>query len=126
MTNETMPPYPGIEFQAPVPVPRKHSMLGIASFIISVFVGILIFAVIVVGVMETRVPGSMNEEAPAAAIAGCCILSFLVFDVIALALGIAGLFQQNCKKIFAILGTIFAGMAVLGTGLLMVIGLIVG
>ena len=127
MTNETMPLYPGAQYHPAVPVPPKHSMLGVASFIISIFVGFLIFGTILIaGVMEAATPGSMNEESPAAVIVGCGIILFLALDVVALALGIAGLFQKYCKKIFAILGTVFSGMAVLGTVVLIIIGLLFG
>src|SRR5690606_21142498 len=101
----------------------KHSGMGIASFIISLVVGFAIFvAIIIAGVMETSTPGGLDENSPEAMLLGLVLIALLFADVAALGLGVAGLFQRERRKVFAILGTIFAGTAVLGTIALIVIG----
>jgi hypothetical protein len=50
------------------------------------------------------------------------IFALLVVDIVALGLGIAGLIQKKRKKLFAILGTVFAAATILGILFLIVIG----
>jgi hypothetical protein len=45
-----------------------------------------------------------------------------VVDLVALGLGIGGLFQKDRKKIFPILGTIFSTLAIIGIVFVIVIG----
>jgi hypothetical protein len=81
---------------------QKHSGLGAASFIISVVVGVVIFLLILVaGVMELTTPGGINEESVGAISVGCSIIACLFVDLVALGLGIGGLFQRERKRIFA-------------------------
>lgn len=102
---------------------QKHSGIGIASFITSIIVGILMFLlVIVAGVMETSTPGGMDEKSAGAIIVGLGIFGLLFLDLVALGLGIGGLCQKERKKIMAILGTVFSVVILLGTLGLMVIG----
>jgi len=106
---------------------QKHSGLGIASFISSINSGISLFLIFVVaGVMETSSPGGMDEESPAAIVAGLGMLAFLFVALIALGLGIAGIIQKDRKKLFAVLGTVFSACAFLGTLFLVLIGLAMG
>jgi hypothetical protein len=101
----------------------KHSGLGIASFIISIIVGILIFLLVVIaGIMETTTSGGINENSAGALILGATIFALIALDVVGLGLGIAGCSQKNKKKIFAILGTIFAAATALGTIVMIIIG----
>ena len=60
------------------------------------------------------------------AIAGAAAGAFLGASLVALGLGIGGLIQKDRKKIFAILGTVFAAITFLGTILLMMVGLATG
>lgn len=102
----------------------KHSGLGIASFAISVLSGILIFVMFVVaGVMESSTPGGMDEESPAAIMLGLSLFAFVFLSLLAFVLGIAGLFQSNRKKVFAVLGLVFSGMVIFGTVGLILVGL---
>jgi hypothetical protein len=105
------------------PVSLPHSGLGTASFIISIPVGILLFVIFVIaGVMETTMPGGMDEESPMVILVGLCMLGLMGLDVIAFGLGIAGLCQRHRRKMFAVLGILFSTMVILGTIALMVIG----
>jgi uncharacterized membrane protein len=106
---------------------QKHSGLGVASFITSLVSGILLFLLIVIaGVIEASTPGGMDEKSAAAVIVGLFMIFFLGASLVALGLGIGGLIQKDRKKIFAILGTVFAAITFLGTILLMMVGLATG
>ncbi|MFP4173662.1 MAG: hypothetical protein ACLFV4_12195 [Candidatus Hydrogenedentota bacterium] len=103
---------------------RKHSGLGIASFITSLVSGFFLLIMFgVAGVMETTTPGGIDEESAEAMIVGLFIFAFLGLSLVALGLGIAGLAQNDRRKIFALLGTIFSGVSIIGTLLIMIIGL---
>lgn len=104
-----------------------HSGLGIASFVISILSGVLIFFLIVIaGVMEASTPGGMDEESVGAIVVGLFLIGFLFTALVALGLGIGGLVQRNRKKIFAILGTVFSGLTIVGTLFIMLLGLAMG
>ena len=106
---------------------KKHSGLGIASFIISIVSSISTFMLIVIaGVMETSRSGGIDEESVGAVMVGLFILAFLFVSLVALGLGIAGLIQKDRKKVYAIIGTVFSALTFLGTTSLIIIGLIVG
>ncbi len=101
----------------------KHSKLGIASFIMSIVIGILVLATIATaGVMQVSTPGGMDENAPETILIGLAIIGLLGLDLVAIALGFAGIFQKDCKKVFAILGLIFSMGVIIGTIGLMIIG----
>lgn len=110
-----------ISVQSPAPV--KHAGLGIASFIISLIIGLAEFVlVIIAGVMQATTPGGINETAPVAIFLGMLLIGGIVVCLIGLGLGIAGVLQKDRKKIFGVLGLIFNGLIILGVLLLMVIG----
>ncbi|QYJ87901.1 hypothetical protein K0I73_01365 [Shewanella mesophila] len=94
----------------------KHSGLGIASFVLSIVSMMLIFGLLIVaGVIEATTPGGMNEESVEAVVVGILLFAFIGTALVATGLGIAGLFQKQRKKIFAILGTIFSLVTVVST-----------
>jgi len=106
---------------------KKHSGLGIASFITSIVSGLLIFLLIVVaGVMEASTPGGIDEESAGADMLGLFLFAFLGAALVALGLGIGGLLQKERKKIFAILGTVFSAVSLVVTIFIMIIGLAMG
>jgi hypothetical protein len=105
-------------------VEKKHSGLGISSFIISTAIGVLMFLLfIVAGVMETSTPGGIDEDSTGAMLVGLFLIAFLVLDLLAIGLGIAGLIQKDRKKIFSILGVVFGASTIVITIFLMIIGL---
>ncbi len=105
-------------------VEKKHSGLGISSFIISTATGVLMFLLfIVAGVMETSTPGGIDESSAGAVVVGLFLIAFLMLDLLAIGLGIAGLIQKDRKKTFSILGLIFGASTVVITVFLMIIGL---
>jgi hypothetical protein len=100
-----------------------NSGMGIASFIISITAGVLIFIMLIVaGAMEASAPGGIDEESALAIILGLFIIALILADLVALGLGIAGLIQKNTKKIFATLGTIFSSVTIVLTIALIIIG----
>ncbi len=102
----------------------KHSGLGITSFITSLVSGVLLFILFAVaGVLQASTPGGMNEESASAVLIGLFLFAFLFVALVALGLGIAGLLQKDRKKVFAVLGTIFSGVTIVGTLFVMMIGL---
>ena len=104
-------------------VEQKHSGIGIASFILSLLIGVLLFMVVMfAGYMEVTTPGGISEESVSAIMLGLVIIGLLLLELVAFGLGIGGLFQKDRKKLFAILGTIFSGLAILGVVALMIIG----
>ena len=103
---------------------HPHSRLGIASFIISIAAGILIFMLVVIaGVMEASAPGGMDEDSPAAVMIGLFIFALLGASLVALCLGIAGVLQADRNRVFAILGTLFSVGSFLFTIFIMILGL---
>ena len=106
---------------------QKHAGLGIASFIISMVAGLLVFIVIVIaGVMEASTPGGIDETSAGAVMVGLFLFLFIGMALVALGLGIAGLLQKQRKKIFAVLGTVFSSVTLVGTAFIMLLGLAMG
>ncbi len=100
-----------------------QSSLGIASLIIS-GVGFLatFLLIIIAGILETSSPGGMNEESIEAAIVGLFIIGFLGLELIAIGLGIAGIFQKAKSRVTAIIGTSIATATIIITTSLILIG----
>jgi len=101
----------------------KHSGLGVASFVMSVAIGIFDFALIVfAGIVEGSTPGGMDEESVVAILIGLFILFALAANVAGIGLGIAGFVQRNRKKVFSALGLAFNAATIFGIFSLMVLG----
>ena len=118
----------GYTSEAPVqymsPTPLKHSGFGIASFILTLLFGLMMFgAIVMAGVMEASSPGGMDEESPEAIIVGLAILACGAGEILALVLGIVGLLIQGRRKVFAILGVCFSAVTLVGFLGLMLVGL---
>jgi len=105
----------------------KHSGLGIASFITSILSGILIFLLIAIAAfMESSTPGGIDEESAEAVLIGLFLFAALGIDLLALGLGVGGLIQKDRKKVFAILGTVFASVTIVGTIFIAMLGVAMG
>lgn len=91
----------------------KHSGLGIVAFLLSLVAALGLFGLIAIAALL-----SMARHAPPEArhVGQVLFLLFLIglvlVNLLALGLGIAGLMQPQRKKIFAVLGTVFAGLQV--------------
>lgn len=105
---------------------QKHSGIGIASFVISIVAGILIFIVLgIAGSLEASTPGGIDENSTEAVMVGLAIIGLLFLNVLSVGLGIGGLLQKERKKIFAILGTVFSSFLILSVIGLMILGTMV-
>jgi hypothetical protein len=86
----------------------KHGGFGIASFIISVVVLILVFALIAIaGIMKSSDPQMMSAIDT---ILGLIFILSSFIGLIGIGLGVAGAIQKKSKKVFPVLGI------VIGTG----------
>jgi hypothetical protein len=105
------------------PARVSHSGLGISAFVISLISGVVMtIAFIVAAAMEAQ-PGGMDEDSPAAIVMGLFLVLSVLGQMLALGLGIASMLQANRNKLFGIVGTVCAATALVGGGLLMLLGL---
>jgi hypothetical protein len=103
----------------------KNSGYGTASFGLASLTALLMFIlVIIAGVMQNS--GNMNPNSSIAMMIGLAMFFFMFLDLVALVLGVIGLFQQDRKKLFAVLGIVIAGLTLLGTLGLVLLGLAMG
>jgi len=106
---------------------KGQSKLGIASLLISIFVAIGLFIVfLIAGVLESNTYGGIDEESAGAIILGLFIFGFGFLDILAIGLGIAGIFQKTKERITAIIGTIVSSATIIITVSLIGIGLAMG
>ena len=106
---------------------QGQSKLGIAALIISIFTAIGLFILfLIAGVMESNTNGGIDEESAGAIIVGLLIFGFSFLDLLALGLGIAGIFQKTRERITAIIGTIISSATLIITLSLIGIGLAMG
>lgn len=109
------------------PAELKHTGVGIASFILSLISGFMLFVLVVIaGVMESSSPDGLDEESTEAIVVGLGLIGFMFGSFLAFVLGIVGLCQGQRKKLFAILGMLLGGMTLFGVLGLMVIGSTMG
>ena len=103
---------------------KKHSGFGIASFAVSLALGVGMLALfIIAGVLESSTPDGMDEESTAAIVIGLLIIGTLFGQFLALVLGIVGVAQSSHKRIFGILGISISGIMLFLTLSVMFIGL---
>ena len=106
---------------------QGQSKLGIASLLISIFTAIGLFIIfIIAGVLESNTYGGIDEESAGAIILGLLILGFGFLDLLAIGLGIAGIFQNIRSRITAIIGTIISSAILIITVSLIGIGWAMG
>jgi hypothetical protein len=108
-------------------IESKQSGFGVASFIISISVGLLMFLVFAIaGLMQVSTPGGIDKQSIQMMLVGLSIIALLFLDIVAVVLGIVGLLQKKRKKLFAIFGTILSSATVILTIALIVVGVLVG
>lgn len=106
---------------------KRHSGLGIASFVIALGGGVGEFALVVItAVLMAHRPGRVNPPAVTVILLGLGILGGIALHFVGVGLGIAALFQRDRTKIFAILGLIFNALVVISICGMMAIGMVVG
>ncbi len=105
----------------------KHSGIGIASFVIAIVAAVGILATVgIAGYLEASIPGGIDDDSPRMLAIGCSVIVAAGLELLALPLGLVGLFQRERKKVFAVLGTAISGLFVLGVVGLVVLGLALG
>src|SRR5262249_38855997 len=88
------PSYPGPSYDQPMAM--RHSGLGIASCVIGVLVAIAMVGLLAVAsIMEESRPGGLPDDDPALVAIGVGILGLACLNLLALGLGIGGLFQAH-------------------------------
>jgi|SRR4051812_35906664 hypothetical protein len=106
------------------PAPRMHSGLGVISTVMGALtvVGLMI-TFVAAAAAEAKDPGVFNnEEAPATILVGSCVILAAFVSLIGAALGIGGMTDRECRKVFAVVGmmvnaavfVILIGLIVLG------------
>ena len=84
---------------------RPHSNLGVISSFFAIVAGLgAVALVIAAGVMGLDDPDWLGEDSARAMLFALLLLTALVVDIVALALGVSGLFQRRRRKTFAVLG----------------------
>jgi hypothetical protein len=73
--------------------------------------------------MENSIDGGVGADETVATVIGLLYFLIIIIILIGLGLGIAGLCQKNRKKVFAILGTVFAVGVLVFAILVLVIGI---
>jgi hypothetical protein len=105
----------------------RHSGLGIASFVIGCVSAVLILVLMAIaGAIEVSTPGGMSETSPVAIVVGLLMFLFVFLALVGLGLGIAGLFQSQRRRLFAVLGTVFTLVTLVGSAAVVLIGLTMG
>ncbi len=114
--------------QPPPGGPFSQSGLGVASLVISIIVGITMFATIVGAtiMVADQVNQPMNDDDPRAIVLGLLILGGIGVALVGLVLGILGAMQPNTSPICAIIGIVFNGLILLAVGGMMCFGMAVG
>lgn len=103
-----------------LPMNKKHSGPGIASFVLSMFSLLgYIASVALIGAMiaPQLSPESLNspseELVQIIGSVGLLVILFIILNIIGVILSIIGVILKNRKKIFAILGLIINGVIIL-------------
>tara|TARA_B100000963_G_C22290272_1_gene521094 strand:+ start:207 stop:539 length:333 start_codon:yes stop_codon:yes gene_type:complete len=106
---------------------QGQSNLGISSLLISLFTAIGLFIIfLIAGVLESNTYGGIDEESAGAIILGLFMLGFLFLDLLAVGLGIAGIFQRTRERVTAIIGTIISSATLIITISVIGIGFAMG
>ena len=100
------------------------SILGLSSLIISIFTALGLFITfLIAGYFESISAGGLEEESTEAVLIGLFILGFSFLDLLAMCLGIAGIFQKVRDRITAIIGTSISSATLIITISLIGIGM---
>lgn len=132
VNNEMVMEAPEVAVQ-PVETKKKHSKLGIASFILALLAGVGIIGGFVMTTMATLSIADPSVMADPDALMNSDIMGTMMISgslmtlggvvaFVGLILGVIGLFMKNVKKGFAIAGTIMNAIPVVGTIVMMIVG----
>lgn len=102
---------------------RRNSGFGVASFSAGIAAGVAFLVCMGVALaMEASNPGVFDGDSLAATALGLFVLACLGASLLALGLGIAGLFDEKRKKTLAALGLAFGAATAIAIVLLMIAG----
>ncbi|HEU4669747.1 MAG TPA: hypothetical protein VFR91_03535 [Dyella sp.] len=101
----------------------RHSGLGIAAFVLSLvgFVGMFLTFAVAGAMRASGVP--TGERDPASILVGLAVIVMGLVSLLAVGLGLGGLFQKGRRKLFAWLGFGVAVFTVLSTAGLIILGM---
>lgn len=103
-----------------------QSGLGIASLVLSIIAGlVMVVPLFFAAVLVAQNPNIADDDPQAVAL-GCGMIVGVLLAALAGILGLVGLFQPDRGKTCAILGTLFAGIEIIGMIGLIVLGLAMG
>jgi hypothetical protein len=104
---------------------RQHSMLGVASFIVAIAAGAMIFFTLVgTAILEAR-QGELRDDDSRTTTVGCLVIAGGGLGFIGVILGLIGVLDNRRKRLFAGLGLGFSACIVLGVITLCVIGMLI-
>lgn len=109
--SEIFPEIEGVDLP-----PRKHSRVGIVSFVLSIVLGavfFIAFCICAAIALEAEQKGAAEAPGPELVLPVCVLMGALFASIIPLGLGIGGICEKDSKKLFSILGTVFSGILVL-------------
>jgi hypothetical protein len=107
--------------------PLPQSGLGIASLLLAIGCGVLMFALVAgAAIVTANQRGPVNDNDPALGVLGLGIIGTCGLTLIALVLGIVGCFQPDRSALCGILGSVFNALILFGIGALMCIGILMG
>ena len=121
-------PYANYQYQGDMseslpPCSYRQSGLGIASLILSILMGIMLFvAVCFAGFMEASTPGGMSDDSPFLVLIGLFVLVGMFGNFVGIVLAAVGLAQKNRAKTVSVIGLSLNIMCLLGVVALMVLG----
>lgn len=102
---------------------EKHSVLGIVSFCLSLCTGIALLATMAIaGILQH---GHPPGQYPGKELVGLSLIAALFMDVVVAVLAIVSLCTKGRRKIFGILGLTISGIALIGTGTIVLIGVVI-
>lgn len=82
----------------------KHSGIGLASFVISIITGIMVWGSMIYGMYLEEIMPHLSEDAPIFETLAYVAILGAVLCVFGSLLGICGVFHKNRRKIFSVLG----------------------
>ena len=104
---------------------QKHSGVGIASFILSICMFLIIIGAFgYVAYQEVNTPGGIKEESAEAIVVGLAVIGCCALLMIGLILGVVGIFQKYRRKLFPILGTCLNGITICIVGFVIWLGIV--
>jgi hypothetical protein len=112
------------KFAPPATVAESHSRLGIASFAISLAVGLLLLLLFVVAGFLNSGRIQHSGPYPGQTAVGILAIMLLAADIVAIGLGIASVCQSAKKRVFGILGLTFSSLTLVGGVALIIIGIL--